>query len=885
MKKVVKRNHNSSAIQDRLITAANSSTDELLSEYETSRSGLSFEQVGERLDYYGDNTISYEKQDAWYTQLFKAFVNPFSLILIAIVAVSFFIDVILAAPNERSYTTVAVIAVLVTLSGLMRFFQELRSNKQVNELKHMVHTTVTVERQETGKTEIPLSEAVPGDIIYLSAGDMVPADVRLLASRDLFVSQSSLTGESEPIEKLSNLSEKHRDKKNSSPLSLENLCFMGTNVVSGAAVAVVLSTGDHTYFGSMAKTLTGRRAITSFDKGVNSVSWLLIRFMLIMVPVVFFVNGLTKGDWLQALLFALSIAIGLTPEMLPMIVTTNLAKGAVNMAKRKTVVKRLNSIQNFGAMDVLCTDKTGTLTRDKIVLERYLDIHGNEDDRVLRHAYVNSYYQTGLKNLMDIAILDHADERGFMELRSRYTKVDEIPFDFNRRRMSVVVKDRDGKTQMVTKGAVEEMLSICSHAEYHGNIVVLDQEIRSEIMEMVTELSDQGMRVVAVAQKNNPSMEGILSVKDESDMVLMGYIGFLDPPKKTVTAALRALHGYGVAVKVLTGDNELVTRRICSMVELPVKGILVGGQIEQMNEGELSRAVEEATIFAKLSPLQKVRIVKSLQANGHTVGFLGDGINDAAALKESDVGISVDTAVDIAKESADIVLMEKDLMVLEKCIIEGRRTFGNIIKYIKMTASSNFGNMLSVLVASVFLPFLPMLPVQILALSLLYNISQISIPWDTMDPAYLLKPKKWDAKGIGRFMGIIGPCSSLFDIATFLLMWYIFGCNTASDPMLVALFHSAWFVESLMTQTMVVHMIRTEKIPFIQSRAAKPVLLLTFAVIVIGVILPFTAAGAFFKMTPLPLGFFPFLALILACYITLTQFVKMLYIRRFKTFL
>ena len=885
MKNNVKKYTNNSIIQNKLIKAANSTIDELLLEYETSRDGLNADQVEENLDYYGENTISYEKPDAWYTQLFKAFINPFSLILIAIVLVSFIIDVVLAAPNERSYTTVAVITILVTVSGLIRFFQELRSNRQVNELKEMVHTTVTVERKETGKTEIPLSEVVPGDILYLSAGDMVPADSRILASRDLFVSQSSLTGESEPVEKLTNLSDKQKGKTDISPLSLENLCFMGTNVVSGAAVAVVLSSGDHTYFGSMAKTLTGRRAVTSFDRGVNSVSWLLIRFMLVMVPVVFLVNGFTKGDWLEALLFGLSIAIGLTPEMLPMIVTTNLAKGALNMAKRKTVVKRLNSIQNFGAMDVLCTDKTGTLTRDKIVLERYLDIHGNEDDRVLRHAYVNSYYQTGLKNLMDIAILEHANERGFMELRNRYTKVDEIPFDFNRRRMSVVIKDRDGKTQMVTKGAVEEMLSICTHAEYHGNIVLLDDEIRSEILEMVADLSDQGMRVIAVAQKNNPSIEGILSIKDESEMVFMGYIGFLDPPKKMAAAAIRALHEYGVTVKVLTGDNELVTRRICRMVELPVSGMLVGGQIEQMTEEELSKAVEESTIFAKLSPMQKVRIVKALQANGHTVGFLGDGINDAAALKESDVGISVDTAVDIAKESADIVLMEKDLMVLEKCVIEGRRTFGNIIKYIKMTASSNFGNMLSVLIASVFLPFLPMLPVQILALSLLYNISQISIPWDNMDAEYLMKPRKWDAKGIGRFMVIIGPCSSVFDIATYLLMWFVFGCNTAADPLRVALFHSAWFVESLITQTLVVHMIRTEKIPFIQSRAAKPVLMLTFTIIVIGTILPFTAAGAFFSMTSLPLAFFPWLGVILVCYMTLTQLVKTVYIKKFKTFL
>lgn len=885
MKKIEKKLNGIHAANNKMINSAYTPVDELLLEFETSREGLSEEQVTEKLEYYGQNAISEEKPDAWYTQLFKAFVNPFSLILVAIIAISFTIDVLLASPDERSFTTVFVIAFLVTLSGLIRFFQEMRSNQQVNALKRMVHTTVTAQRLESGKTEIPLLDVVPGDILYLSAGDMVPADVRILASRDLFVSQSSLTGESEPVEKTVVLKEIEKNSKNISPLALDNLCFMGTNVVSGSAVAIALSTGDKTLFGSMAKTLNSRRAVTAFDKGVNGVSWLLIRFMLIMVPIVFVVNGLTKGDWLQALLFAMSVAIGLTPEMLPMIVSTNLAKGAVNMAKRKTVVKRINSIQNFGAMDVFCSDKTGTLTRDKIVLERYLDIHGNDDDRVLRHAYMNSYFQTGLKNLMDIAILDHADERGFMEIRSRYSKADEIPFDFNRRRMSVVIKDKEGKTQMVTKGAVEEMLSACSHAEYHGNIVVLDQEIRTEIMTMVTVLHEQGMRVIAVAQKNNPSMEGVLTVKDESDMVLMGYIGFLDPPKKSAAKALRALHELGVAVKVLTGDNELVTRRICTMVELPVLQVLTGGQIDIMSEEELSKAVEETTIFAKLSPTQKVRIVKCLQANGHTVGFMGDGINDAAALKESDVGISVDTAVDIAKESADIVLMEKDLMVLESCIAEGRRTFGNIMKYIKMTASSNFGNMLSVLVASIFLPFLPMLPVQILALSLLYNISQISIPWDTMDPEYLTKPKNWDAGGIGRFMSVIGPCSSLFDIATFLVMWYMFGCNTASDPMLVSLFRSAWFVESLLTQTAVVHMIRTEKIPLIQSRAAKPVLFLTLAVVVTGTIIPFTPVGAFLHMTALPWAFFPILAIILVGYMTLTQLVKVMYIKRFKTLL
>lgn len=715
--------------------------------------------------------------------------------------------------------------------------------------------------------------------MYLAAGDMIPADIRIISSKDLFVSQSSLTGESEPVEKYPNLKEKDKEL---GVTELDNICLLGTNIISGSATAVVVATGDDTYFGSMASSLSGPRVKTSFEKGVNSVSTLLIKFMLIMVPIVFFINGITTGRWLEALLFAVSIAVGLTPEMLPMIVTSNLAKGAVSMAKRKTVVKKLDAIQNFGAMDVLCTDKTGTLTLDKIVVERHLNINGEEDIRVLRHAYLNSFYQTGLRNLMDVAILEHGKDQGFNELEKNYMKVDEIPFDFSRRRMSVVLKNKDGKRQLVTKGAVEEMLSICAFAEYNGEVVELTEKIKNKVLNMVTKLNNEGMRVIAVAQKNDIPDENTFSIKDESNMVLMGYIGFLDPPKESAAEAIKALKENGVNVKVLTGDNDAVTKKICKEVGLIVDNILLGSDIEKINDEELSKLVDNTNVFAKLSPLQKSRIIKVLQNKGHTVGFMGDGINDAAALRQADVGISVDTAVDIAKESADIILLEKNLMVLEEGVIEGRRVFGNIIKYIKMTASSNFGNVFSVLIASAFLPFLPMLPIHLLVQNLLYDISQISIPWDTMDQEYLKKPRKWNADDISRFMIFIGPISSIFDIITYLVMWFVFKANT---PAMQALFQSGWFIEGLLSQTLVVHMIRTKKIPFIQSRATAPVLLLTGVIVVVGIFIPFTSFGASIGLQALPIAYFPWLIGILLSYCVLTQIVKTMYIKKFNRWL
>lgn len=886
-KKIIQTVSNSvSPVAEKLILASRMGTDELLKKYDTTLAGYK-EKIAEELrDKYGSNEVSHEKPESLCERLISAFVNPFTIVLFILAAISLITDVISAAPGEKDPSTVIIISTMVIISGLLRFVQETRSNNSAEKLKAMVHTTATVARSKEGKKEVTLAEIVPGDIIYLAAGDMIPADVRILTCKDLFVSQSSLTGESEPLEKF----DCPTIKKTKNPLELSNLAFMGSNVISGSASCIVLATGDYTCFGSMAKAITGKQVVTSFEKGVNSVSWVLIRFMLCMVPIVLFINGFTKGSWFEAFLFALSVAVGLTPEMLPMIVTTGLAKGAVTMAKKKTIVKHLNSIQNFGAMDVLCTDKTGTITQDKVVLEYYLDVHGNEDERILRHAFLNSYYQTGLKNLMDVAILNHAKTEPYRSLQEKYTKVDEIPFDFNRRRMSVVIRDRDGKTQMITKGAVEEMLSISAYTEYSGRVVKLTDEIRKEIIATVGRLNDEGMRVLAVAQKTNPSVEGVFSVKDESDMVLIGYLAFLDPPKDTAAEAIRALKDYGVTVKVLTGDNDAVTRCICGQVGLKVDNLLLGSDIEEMSDKQLTAAVERTSVFAKLSPQQKARIVHILRDNDHTVGFMGDGINDAAAMHEADVAISVDTAVDVAKESADIILLEKDLMVLEQGVVEGRRTFGNIIKYIKMTASSNFGNMFSVVTASAFLPFLPMQPIQIIFLNLIYDISCVAIPWDNMDENFLKIPRKWNASSIGSFMIWLGPTSSVFDITTYILMFFVicpavaggaYGTKGVDNVLFVSLFNAGWFVESLWTQTLVIHMIRTPKVPFIQSRASLPVLLSTSTAIAIGTVIPYTPFGKIIGMTAMPAVYFPWLIITVLCYMLLTTFIKTMYKRRY----
>ena len=666
---------------------------------------------------------------------------------------------------------------------------------------------------------------------------------------------------------------------------------MGSTVVSGSALALVIAVGKDTLFGALARRVAETRVRTNFEKGVNAVSWVLIRFMVGMVPVVLFLNGFAKGDWVQAALFALSVAVGLTPEMLPMIVSANLAKGAVAMSRKKVIVKHLNAIQNLGAMNILCTDKTGTLTQDRIVLEYPLDVHGNVDERVLRHAFLNSYHQTGLRNLMDEAIVDHAYETNMLPLWQDYRKVDEIPFDFTRRRMSVVVADKAGKTQIITKGAVEEMLSICSYAEYKGNVEPLTSALSEEILATVRRYNEAGLRVIAVAHKTNPMVAGAFSVADESDMVLIGYLAFLDPPKDSAAAAVAALKEYGVAVKVLTGDNDAVTRSVCGQVGLRSHSLLLGSDVEAMDDAALRAAAERTDIFAKLTPQQKARIVTCLRENGHTVGFMGDGINDAAAMKASDVGISVDSAVDIARESADIILLEKDLMVLEQGAIEGRRIYANIIKYIKMTASSNFGNMFSVLAASAFLPFLPLAPLQILVLNLIYDISCTAMPWDNVDADFLKQPKTWDASSISRFMIWFGPASSVFDITTFVLLYtyicpLVFGgayetLDAGMQVAFVGLFQAGWFVESLWTQTLVLHMLRTPKVPFLRSRASWQVTGLTSLGILAGTCIPFTTVGGALDMMPLPGAFFPWLFATLAAYMLLTTTLKGIFIKKY----
>jgi Mg2+-importing ATPase len=857
------------------------SPEDVLARLSTTRSGLTEEQIEERLDRYGANEVAHDKPPSWLVQLFQAFLTPFNGVLLAVSVVSFFSDVLFAADEDRSFKTIIVLSAMVLLSTLLRFWQEYRSSKAAEALKAMVRATAAVLRAGDDRPqERPIATLVPGDIVTLAAGDMIPADVRLLSAKDLFVSQAMLTGESIPVEK--HAAPLQSAVEPLSPLDMETVCLMGSNVVSGTAVAVVAATGNATQFGAMAKAIAGGRPPTSFDKGIGRVSLMLIRFLLVMAPLIFMVNGLIKGDWLEALLFAASIAVGLTPEMLPMVVTANLAKGAVMMARRKSIVKKLNAIQNFGAMDVLCTDKTGTLTENKVILVRHLDVEGNDASRVLGYAWLNSAHQTGLRNLLDVAVLDYAQQHGIASDLQHYRKVDEIPFDFLRRRMSVVVRNGGNRNLLVCKGAIEEVLALCTAADREGCVEPLSDAMRQDVRRIATRLNEEGLRALAVAYKSLPPEDRAYSVADEIGLVLAGYVAFLDPPKATAREAIAALCQHGVTVKVITGDNEVVTRKICKEVGLSVDGALLGQEVEAMTDAQLAAAAERATIFTKMSPAQKSRVIRALQRCGHTVGYLGDGINDAAALKDADVGISVDTAVDIAKESADIILLEKSLLVLEEAVIEGRKTFANIIKYIKMTASSNFGNVFSVLIASIFLPFLPMLPIQLLTQNLLYDISQVSIPWDDVDEDFLKAPRKWDAAGIARFMVCIGPISSIFDITTFVLMWHVFGANTVA---MQSLFQSGWFVVGLLTQTLIVHMIRTQHIPFIESRAAAPVILLTACIMAIGVYLPFSPLAPNIGLVPLSLSYFPWLVGILLSYCVLTQLVKRVYIRRFGQWL
>ncbi|BDB72038.1 magnesium-translocating P-type ATPase [Comamonas thiooxydans] len=869
-----------------LQSAACSPVAALLQQLDTSSRGLSPEQVRQRQLRHGPNEVAHEKPLPAWKHLWHCYRNPFNLLLTLLAVVSYV--------TEDEKATI-VIASMVLLSTLLRFVQEGRSRRAAARLQALVSNRVTVRRKtdapaadfrdsggghDTSLSELPMRELVPGDIVALSAGDMIPADCRLLSAKDLFVSQAAMTGESLPVEKdartLAAL-------QSGQLLEAGNLLFMGTNVVSGSAMAVVVATGNQSYFGTLAARITHQdRTATAFEQGVNSVSWLLIRFAAVMVPVVLFINGYTKGDWGEAFLFALSVAVGLTPEMLPMIVTSTLAKGAVVLSRQKVMVKRLDAIQNFGAMDVLCTDKTGTLTQDRIALERHTDVQGRPSDEVLQFAYLNSYYQTGLKNLLDRAVLEHVELHTRLHVNENYRKVDEIPFDFQRRRMSVVVAERNHHHELICKGAVEEVLQVCTHIRDSGRdgdtLLPLTPERREQVRAVTEGLNSEGLRVVAVAMKEVPPDKNTYGIADEAELTLIGYVAFLDPPKESTQAAIAALLQHGVAVKVLTGDNELVARKVCRDVGLQVDEAIVGNDIEAMDEAQLRRTVESHLLFARLTPLHKERIVRALRANGHVTGFMGDGINDAPALRAADIGISVDSGVDIAREAADIILLEKSLMVLEQGVLEGRRTFSNMLKYIRMTASSNFGNVFSVLIASAFIPFLPMLPMQLLMQNLLYDLSQIAIPFDHVDEEMVARPLRWAPQDLGRFMLFFGPISSLFDVLTFALMWFVFHASTAAEQ---SLFQSGWFVVGLLTQTLIVHMIRTPKIPFVQSRASWPLLAATAAIMTIGIFLPMGPLAGHFKLQTLPLGYFPWLIVILLAYAVLTTLLKRVYIRKY----
>jgi Mg2+-importing ATPase len=876
------------SLSAKLIQIAQSNVETALAMLNTSSEGLSELQSNLRLNKIGLNEIAHEKPPKWYIQFLKLFENPLVILLITLAVIALLTEDIESA---------AIIFSMVIFSVILRFSQEFRSSQAAEKLREMVHTTATVKRkdprkdispslaQDMGLTlnldvpdrqEIPIKFLVPGDVIFLAAGDMIPADVRLISAKDLFVSQGSLTGESLPIEKQPALPSNQLQIQN--PLELANLCFLGTNAISGTGTAVVVETGSNTYLGSLAKTVVGQKTMTSFDRGINDVSLLLLRFMLVMVPVVFLINGSLKGNWTEAFFFALSVAVGLTPEMLPMIVTANLARGAIAMSEKKVIVKNIDALQNFGAMDILCTDKTGTLTQDRIVLEMHLDIYGEENEEVLEFAYLNSFYQTGLKNLLDVAVLEHAELHKSLKIEHKFRKIDEIPFDFVRRRMSVVVEEENDHHELICKGAVEEILQVCTQVKANEQILPVDAPLRAQVMQLNQELNEDGLRVIAVAYKELPLNQRSYSVADEGNLILMGLIAFLDPPKDSAAQAIAALNQGGVQVKVLTGDNNIIARKTCKDVGLYVHHTLLGSEIEALSDGELAEIAETTTIFAKLSPLQKSRIIQVLRRQGHTVGFMGDGINDAAALREADVGISVDTAVDIAKESADIILLEKSLLVLEAGIIEGRKTFGNIVKYIKMGTSSNFGNMFSVLGASALLPFLPMQPVQILLNNLLYDFSQTGIPFDNVDREYLAKPQKWQVDDIQKFMVFIGPISSIFDYTTYAVMWFVFQANTVQQQ---ALFQTGWFVESLMTQTLIVYIIRTAKIPFLQSRPALPMLLVTLLIMAVAIYLPFSPLAAGLGFVPLPAQYFFWLGLILSSYCLLTQLVKTWFVRRY----
>ena len=883
--------------KERFDFAMTNSVVDVLDYLETSITGVREEQVETLRETYGENKLTKAKEVPLWKKIYESIINPFTVILLVIAVISLMTNVILAKPGEEDPTTSIIIVVLVLISGGIRFVQELKSDKAASNLSSLIVNTATVIRDEI-QQEIPIEELVVGDMIKLSAGDMLPADALLLETRDFFIQQSSLTGESESIEKKA-MWIPSEDETQKTVLESERFVFMGSNVVSGSALAVILVTGNDTMIGRIEKTLNNFDEPTSFEKEMNTISWLLIRLMLVLVPVVFVINGLTDSDWLEAGVFALSVAVGLTPEMLPMIITASLAKGAVIMAKEKVVIKKLNAIQDLGAIDILCTDKTGTLTQDEIILEYPLDIHANLDLGVLKIGYLNSYFQTGLKNLLDRAIITRTEKESIehedlRDLSTRYKKIDELPFDFERRRMSVIVKEETQEgALLVTKGALEEMLSISSYVQDGKEIYPITEEIRQNILEAVSQLNEQGLRVLGVSQKFYPNDLHRFAVEDESNMILMGYLAFLDPPKPSAAPAIQALKEHGVMTKILTGDNEKVTQTVCERVGLPVDHILLGTDIEEMDDATLAIEAEKTTIFAKLSPEQKARIIRLLKANGHKVGYMGDGINDAPSLKVADVGISVDTAVDIAKEVADVILLDKDLLVLEKGLIEGRKVYANMTKYIKMTVSSNFGNIFSLLFASVFLPFLPMAPVHLIVLNLIYDLSCVALPFDHVDEDFLKEPRAWTAKSITRFMSWLGPTSSIFDIITFAVMFFgiapmITGSSYAESinpAYFLMVFQTGWFIQSMWSQTMVIYMLRSPKLPFIQSKPAFSLLVTSLFALFIVTVLPYTPLAASLKLATLNGMYFLALMLIIISYMLLVTIVKKVYIKKYHEWL
>ena len=840
----------------------------LFEKYQTDEDGLDPIQADDRLDEYGRNIIDFGKEKSLFVRIKDAIINPFNIVLLVVAIITFITDVILA--DEPSFATFIMLTAVIVISAVISFVQEEKSNNAAKKLQGMITNKLDVIRNGV-EAEIEIEEIVPGDIVKLASGDMIPGDVRFLETKDLFIDQSQLTGESNPVEKFTT------SETNVGVTDLANIGFMGSNIVSGSAKAIILTTGGDTYFGSMAKSLNSYEEKSAFEKNLDSVSKLLIRFMLITVPVIFIANFLTKGSWLQSLMFGITIAVGIMPEMLPVIMNSSLARGAINMSRKKTIVKRLGAIQTFGEMDVFCTDKTGTLTQDEIILEKYMDVLGREDKRILRHAFLNSYFQTGLKNLMDVAIISRAEKEELSFLKSAYIREDEIPFDFSRRRMSVVLKDEKGKRQLITKGAVDEILSICSFIEIDGEVKEITEELRVNAKKLAEENNLEGIRVIAVAQKNNVHGVDVFGVQDESDMVLIGFVGFLDPPKESAATAINALRKNGVRTVVLTGDSEGVAINICGRLGFSTEMTLIGAKIEAMSDEELAEACEKCDIFSKLSPYQKQRVVKMFQSKGHTVGYMGDGINDSLPLKQADIGISVDNAVDIAKEVADIILLEKDLNVLDEGVVEGRTTFANMSKYLKMSVSGNFGNMFSVLIASIFLPFLPMLPVHILVQNLLNDFAQLGMPFDHVESRYIESPKKWDLKGIRSFMVSFGLLSTVLDVLCFLVLWFVFKFNCED---MAGYFQCGWFMFGVISQTMVIHTIRTPKLPFIHDRASVQLSLSTAAIIAITMLIGFTGISTFFTMPTITIMYLPWLLILMLVYMILAQIMKTVYIKR-----